>query len=147
MNIKQILKRKGEEVFALRPDSPVREFAALVARQGIGAAPVTDCNGGLAGVVSERDVTRAFAARGAAIAESPVAELMTSSVVSCTPENSVSDVVDLMHQNSIRHLPVVEDGVLVGFLSIRDVVFSRLNEIELDNMALREMLENYDTIG
>ena len=72
---------------------------------------------------------------------------MTAEVISCSPDNTGSDVVELMSKHSIRHIAVLDGEALAGFISIRDLVFNRLSQLELDNDTLRAMLENYDAIG
>jgi len=125
----------------------VAEFAAAVAARRIGAAPVTDSDGMLVGVISERDVVRGYAAHGAGLGNLRIRDLMSERVVTCTSETDIADVVALMGEHGIRHLPVLDGERLAGFISIRDVAATRLTQLELDNEALREMLINYETIG
>lgn len=147
MNVRKILKVKGNDVITVRPDMPMREFARLVAKRKIGAAPVTDAGGQLVGVISERDIVRGFDAHGRDLIEKTVSQLMTDAIVSCAPENSISDVADLMSKHNIRHIAVLDKGTLVGFISIRDVAFNRLTQLEVDNETLRLMFENDEAVA
>ena len=147
MNVRKILDAKGTDVITVRPDMPMSAFAKIVIGQRIGAAPVTDDDGSLLGVISERDIVRGFDIHGGTLIEKSVGELMTGDVISCAPENSISDVAELMSKHGIRHIAVVDGGVLVGFISIRDVAFNRLTELELNNEALRIMFDNCEAVG
>jgi len=147
MNVKQILDLKGHDVFSVQPDISVREFARLVAEKKIGAAPVTNGNDSLVGVISERDIARGFEAHGGELCGKTVGDLMTTEVISCNSGNTVGDVIELMSKHGVRHIAVLDGMALAGFISIRDIVFNRLSQLELDNETLRAMLENYDAIG
>ena len=147
MNVRKILEVKGQDVITVGPDMPMRAFAQIVIQRKIGAAPVTDGDGNLVGVISERDVVRGFDAHGGALTEKSVGDLMTRDVISCAPESSIPDVAVLMSKHAIRHVAVLDDGALVGFISIRDVAFNRLTQLEVDNEALRLMFDNYEAIG
>ena len=147
MNVRKILEVKGQDVITVGPDTPMREFAQIVIQRKIGAAPVTDGDGNLVGVISERDVVRGFDAHGGALTEKSVGDLMTRDVVSCTPDSTIPDVAVLMCKNGIRHVAVVDGGELVGFISIRDVAFSRLTQLEVDNEALRLMFDDFEAAG
>ena len=147
MNVQKILDAKGSDVITVRPDMPMSAFAQIVVRQKVGAAPVTDDNGSLVGVISERDIVHGFDAHGVSLTKKSVGELMTNHVVSCAPENSLSDVAELMNKHGIRHIAVLDGGALVGFISIRDIAFNRLTELELNNEALRLMFDNYEATG
>jgi len=147
MNVQQILDLKGKDVLTIEKNTSVQEFAQMVADRGIGAAPVTNGDGSLVGVISERDVTRGVGAHGGELMSKNVADLMTTTVITCGPDNTVSDVVELMRRHNIRHMPVVNEDRLEGFISIRDVLYNRMGQLELDNETLRAMLENYDSIG
>ncbi len=147
MNVKQILDLKGRNVFSVQPDISIREFARLVAEKKIGAAPVTNGNNSLVGVISERDIARGLDCHGGELCAKTVGDLMTTEVVSCDLNNTVSDVVEKMSKHGIRHIAVLDGEALAGFISIRDLVFNRLSQLELDNETLRAMLENYDALG
>jgi CBS domain-containing protein len=99
---------------------------------------VTEDGRSVLGIISERDVVSGLADRGPRILEEPVADLMTREVVSCTPGDTVKQVMAEMTRRRIRHLPVVTDGVLCGIISIGDVVKNRLEEMETETNVLRE---------
>ena len=101
---------------------------------------MTDDAGGLTGIISERDIVRGLARHGAGLGDMTVGELMTRDVITCAPDNSVEDVMKLMTEHRIRHLPVVGDGGLLGVVSILDIVQSRLSEVETDYDVLREFM-------
>ncbi len=147
MNVRKILDVKGTDVITVRPDMPMRAFAQIVAQRKIGAAPVTDDDGNLIGVISERDIVRGFDSHGGALTEKSVGELMTRDVISCAPENSISDVALLMNKHGIRHITVLDGDALAGIISIRDVAFNRLTELELDNETLRLLFDDMEAVG
>ncbi len=147
MNVRKILDAKGTDVFTVRPDMPMRAFAQIVVQRRVGAVPVTDEDGNLLGMISERDIVRGFEAHGGGLTEKSVGEFMTKNVISCAPENSISDVALLMSKHGIRHIAVLDDGALAGLISIRDVAFNRLSELELNNETLRTMFDNYEAVG
>ena len=142
MNVQTILDTKGRDVVTVRPETPMRSFGEILVERGIGAAPVTDRSGALLGIISERDLVRGFYAHGAALEQMTVGDHMTKTVVTCGTENTVADVVGLMCEHNIRHVAVLDADVLSGFISIRDVAFNRLAQVELDNEVLRHALEN-----
>jgi CBS domain-containing protein len=123
MQIADLLGAKGIGVFALLPDTDISNGALLLSEQSIGVAAVIDQEDGMVGILSERDITRGLAEYGAELVNLRVDQLMTRKIVNCTPETSIEDAIDLMHDNGIRHLPVVEDGNhLIAMVSIRDLI-------------------------
>jgi CBS domain-containing protein len=139
MRIAEILRSKGTQVATVRPQDSVATLVAVLKQHNIGAMVVSDGSGTVEGIVSERDVVRRLAEHGADLLERPVAHIMTAVVVTCTTEDTVDDLTVLMTERRIRHVPVVEDGELVGIVSIGDVVKSRISQLEED----RRHLENY----
>ena len=139
MRISDILRRKGHDVATVRPDETVREFIARVAELRIGALVVSEDGQRVDGIVSERDVMRGLHASGASLLHSPVSSIMTVEVASCAPSASVDDLMRLMTDRRIRHVPVVEDDRLVGIVSIGDVVKHRIDELQ----AERDQLMGY----
>ncbi|HEU5265146.1 MAG TPA: CBS domain-containing protein [Jatrophihabitans sp.] len=139
MNISDILRYKGAEVFTMTPPDSVAAAAARLAEHRIGALLVLDGET-VAGIVSERDIVRGLAERGASILEAPVSELMTSPVLTCTSADSVDSVAETMTQKRARHMPVVNDGRLAGMVSIGDVVSSRMRQLEHDRGALEHYI-------
>lgn len=142
MKISQVLAQKGSEVATLKPDDLVLELLALLAERGIGAVVVSADGRHIDGIVSERDIVRAMAAdpdagRTGGVRPKPVSSLMSTEVVTTTPAASLDDVMQLMTDRRIRHVPVVDDdGVLVGIVSIGDVVKARIATLEEERAAL-----------
>ena len=139
ITVAAILDEKGREVFSVTPELAIAELAAVLRERRIGCALVMD-EGAIAGVASERDVVNGLAARGAGILEEPVAEIMTRDVIVCAPEDDMMQIMSLMTQRRIRHLPVVEDDAVVGVISIGDVVKTRIAELETESESLREAI-------
>ena len=119
--VKQLLERKGRRVWSIRPDAPVLEALKLMAEHGVGALVVLEGER-LAGVISERDYARKVILHGKSSSETPVHEIMTGRVVTVTPAQTVADCMAVMTEKHFRHLPVIEDGRVVGVLSIGDLV-------------------------
>ena len=138
MNVQGILQAKGADVVTIRPDATVAELVAGLNGERIGAMVVSEDGEGVDGIVSERDVVRALAALGSRAVEQRVAEIMTRSVRTCAPTDSVKWLMELMTTHRIRHVPVVADGRLVGIVSIGDVVKNRLDEMATEVSVLRE---------
>lgn len=137
--ISDVLRGKGSAVATIPPDAPVGELLAGLAERNIGAMVVLD--GDLVvGIVSERDVIRGLSARGAALIEISVAEIMTRDVVSCDPEDEVDTVMRTMTDRRIRHLPVLDGGRLSGIVSIGDLVKARIGELEDERAHLHSYL-------
>jgi CBS domain-containing protein len=138
MNVRAILDHKGREVMTLPPDATVAEACYLLHRRRIGAAPVAGADGGLAGIFSERDVVAGLAAHGSGVANLKVADLMTREVRHCSPEDEIGDIMAIMTERRVRHLPVLEEGRLGGIVSIGDVVKARLDEAAHEVDSLRQ---------
>ena len=130
MAVTHILKSKGSTVFTVRPEDSVQSIVDALARHRIGAVLVVDGAGGLLGIVSERDVVRAMAGNLAAVAGKSAADIMTEKVRTCAPGDTEADLMQLMTEHRIRHVPVVSDGRLAGMISIGDVVKHRIESME-----------------
>ena len=141
MTIAAILRGKGDAVISIGPDASVADAVALLAEKGIGALPVMTA-GEVVGIFSERDVIHALAAGGAAALDRTVGDVMTSPVESIGPRDPAIGALSLMTQRRIRHLPVVEGGRVVGFVSIGDLVKYRIDRIEADAAALRDYIQS-----
>ena len=139
MQVADILKVKGHSTMTVRPAETVQAFAMRLKLERVGAMPVSEDGKTLVGIISERDVAYGFAAQGSALVSSRVADLMTRSVVTCSPTDAIAHVARVMTQHRIRHLPVVEHDRLVGLISIGDVLKHRLSEIELEADVLRDI--------
>jgi CBS domain-containing protein len=140
MNVETILKTKGRDVATIAPGATVAEAVRELGRRGIGALVVSGDGRAVEGILSERDVVRALADSGAALLERKVAEFMTSRVHTCRPEDTIDQLMALMTERRIRHLPVVQDDALCGIVSIGDVVKNRIDEIEFEASSLRSMV-------
>lgn len=138
MKINDILNDKGAEIVTISPDATVRELVGLLAQHNIGALVVSRDGSTLDGIVSERDIVRHLYVDGL-IAERPVSSIMTSEVATCQRGSTLEDVRGEMTTRRIRHLPVVEDGSLVGIVSIGDIVKSTIGQLEFE----RDQLSSY----
>jgi signal transduction histidine kinase len=136
MRVGEILDRKGRHLYEVSPDWPVRRAVALLATWRVGTTLVTDFEGGLLGIISERDVIRAFNEFGGSTLQIRVRDLMTQSVITCTPETTIPEALSLMAAHRIRHLPVVQGAKILGLISIRDVLEFRLASLEEHFVAL-----------
>ncbi len=140
MRISDLLRVKGTKVITVTPDTKVRGLLQVLADEKIGAAVVSADGASVDGIVSERDVVRAFAQRGAAVMSEPVTEIYTAQVRTVAPETSLDDVMRLMTEHRMRHAPVVVDGALSGLVSIGDVVKNRIDELETERTALSDYI-------
>ncbi len=140
MNVATILKGKGRSVTTVRPDHTLHEVTAKLAARKIGAVVVVGENGAVDGILSERDVIRAIAERGVAALEMPVSRFMTRDVITCSETSLVDETMEMMTAGRFRHLPVVEDGSLVGIISIGDVVKNHVATVEMEVSAMRNYL-------
>jgi CBS domain-containing protein len=141
VQISQLLRRKGREVATIDAAETVRAALALLAEKGIGALVVSSDGRRVEGILSERDVARGLHEHGAGLLAEPVASVMTSQVHTCQPEASVHDLAQTMTDHRVRHVPVVEDGALVGIVSIGDVVKARLDELEEERRQLVDYIQ------
>ena len=139
MKVAEILKQKGQEVVSVQPNELISTLSHRLRLARIGAMVVLGEDGILAGIVSERDIVHGVAEHGAHCLELTVAALMTKRVITCTPEDSVTRIAQMMTENRIRHLPVVQGGKLVGVISVGDVVKNRLEEMSLEASVLRDI--------
>ena len=140
MRINSILTHKGDDVATVTPDSSVADALRALADHGIGALVVSSDGRAVEGILSERDIVRALAADGAVTLEHPVAQLMTDTVVTCTREDTVDSLMATMTERRVRHVPVVEAGVLSGIISIGDVVKHRVGELESETRHLKDYI-------
>ena len=138
MRIRDVLQRKGDEVFTISPDATITDLVRVLGEKNIGAAVVSSDGTGVDGIVSERDVVRLLG-RAPDTLTGPVSTIMTTEVTSCTPDATIDEIMHLMTEHRIRHVPVVVDGRLIGIVSIGDVVKMRIGELEFE----REQLSSY----
>ena len=140
MTAGRILAEKGREVFTTEPQRTLKEVVELLAAKGVGAVVVADASMSVLGILSERDVVRVIAHNGAAALDDPVSRHMTSKVTTVTRDATVDQLMETMTQGRFRHAPVVEDGRLVGIVSIGDVVKRHVSAIDGERQALREYI-------
>jgi CBS domain-containing protein len=140
--VSDLIKRKGSAVASAPPDTTVATLLDLLAEHRIGAVVVSTDGGAVTGIVSERDVVRKLRTAGAALLDAPISELMTSDVVVSAPSDTVEDLMRLMTERRIRHVPVVDRGRMAGIISIGDVVKSRIDELEADRNHLIDYIQS-----
>ena len=141
MRITDVLRRKGDLVVTILPDEPVRALLDALAEHKVGALVVATADGSVEGIVSERDVVRHLQARGEAVLDQPVGAIMTSPVHTALPETSLDELMVLMTQRRIRHVPVVVDDRLAGIISIGDVVKHRIEELQSERDQLTAFIQ------
>jgi CBS domain-containing protein len=137
MFVSDILSQKGGSVFTVSPGTSLAQISQQLSVRRIGSVLVLDEDGGVAGIVSERDLVRALASHGAKAMELEAKQVMTREVVTCDPDDSIDQVMETMTQGRFRHLPVVRHGELLGLVSIGDVVKARLEEARHETEALK----------
>jgi CBS domain-containing protein len=132
MSVSHILKQKGRDVITAGPSETVHAVAETLGKKRIGAVVISSGMGKIDGIVSERDIVRAIGELGAAALQKPVSSIMTKNVRHCTDDDTETELMALMTQHRIRHLPVISNGALAGMISIGDVVKFRIEAIERD---------------
>jgi CBS domain-containing protein len=144
MRVSDVLTSKGSgTVFTIRPDATMNELLDSLAEHNIGAMVVSDDGQGILGIVSERDVVRKLRGFDAPREEVTVGQIMTTDVQVCAPEDSFAELMNVMTEHRVRHVPVLEEGHLVGVLSIGDAVKYRMDQLEFE----RDQLNNYVSGG
>ena len=140
MTVGRILAEKGREVFMTQPHRTLKEVVELLAAKGVGAVVVSDASMSVLGILSERDVVRVIARDGAAALDAPVSHHMTPKVTTVTRDDTIDHLMETMTAGRFRHLPVVEDGRLIGLVSIGDVVKRHVSALDYERQALREYI-------
>jgi len=141
MKVQDILATKGGSVLTIDPIATVGSAAKILAQHRIGALVVTGPGQRVVGIVSERDIVHVLASRGAAAMDLPLTDIMTRKVATCGAADTIASIMELMTAGKFRHVPVVEQGQLAGIISIGDVVKHRLQEMELEQNALRDYIQ------
>lgn len=142
MLIEHILRHKGADVVTIPSGVPVSQAVATLQEHNIGALVVTDRGDDVAGIISERDVVRALATDGPRALERQVRDLMSTEVTSCGLRSTVDELMQLMTERRIRHIPVIDHGSLAGIVSIGDVVKTRIDELEVETETLHSYLSS-----
>ena len=143
MRVSDLLATKGREVATISQERTVNHAVQLLKERGIGALVVTGPTPPLVGILSERDIVRAVAARGADALNETVAQIMSSDVTRCDEDTSVEILMGLMTERRIRHVPVVHDHTLVGMVSIGDVVKARFDQLEHEKKDLLDYVSSW----
>ena len=140
MSVSHILGVKGRSVITATPKETVQGTAQKLSENRIGAVIIVDDKGGIAGIVSERDIVRALAEHGAKSMAMPVSGIMSKTVRTCKTGDSETELMALMTTHRIRHLPVVESGKLAGMISIGDIVKFRIEAIEREAEEMKSYI-------
>ncbi|MEZ2141551.1 MULTISPECIES: CBS domain-containing protein [Bradyrhizobium] len=140
MTVRSILNTKGHQIMSVEPDVKLSAAIKLLVEKKIGAVLVMN-QSRLEGILSERDIVRVLGERGAGVLEEPVAEVMTRKVVACKETDTVAELMEMMTTGKFRHLPVIENGKVVGLISIGDIVKRRVQEYEAEQEALRDYIK------
>ncbi len=140
MTVSMILAAKGRNVVSVEPSASLSSAVALLAEKRIGAVAVLGVDCRIVGILSERDIVRALAERGAGALDAPVSQIMTRKVSTCTETETIPSIMERMTEGKFRHVPVVDQGRLVGIVSIGDVVKHRLQQMESDSAAMRDYI-------
>jgi CBS domain-containing protein len=144
MLVQQILASKGDHgVITVAPGTTVQQVAELLSSKRIGAVVVSGDGKSAKGIVSERDIVRELGRRGAACLAEPVESLMTAKIVHCTRTEGTDAVLGRMTDGRFRHMPVIEEGQMVGLISIGEVVKARLMELAAEKDALEGMIKGF----
>jgi CBS domain-containing protein len=142
MRISDLLRRKGNLVVTVRPEQPVTELLDLLAEHKVGALVVSADGVEVAGIVSERDVVRRLQEFGPELLQAPVRDIMTAQVHVCPPETELDELMRVMTTGRFRHVPVLQDGRLVGIISIGDVVKHRIDELQSERDQLTAYIQS-----
>ena len=140
MYVKNVLQLKGHEIISVSPDNSLLEVAKTLRENKIGAVLVCEDAGRMCGVLSERDIIIAIAKHGSNILSGKVSDFMTEGVYTCSPDDDMKKVMEQMTRRRVRHLPVVDEGNVVGMISIGDVVKQRMAETEAEAEALKSYI-------
>ena len=140
MNVAAILKQKGRNVTTAKPAMTLLDVTKKLAAKRIGAIVIIGARGEVVGILSERDIIRALSMRGPDCLNRPVSDSMTSKVITCQEMDTLEELMTLMTARRSRHLPVVTDDVVVGIISIGDVVKHHAAEVKMEATAMREYI-------
>ncbi len=141
MTVSSIIASKGNKVITAKPDVTLQAIARVLAENRIGAVIVTDSDGVIKGILSERDIVRAVAKSGPKALDETVSLHMTAKVITCQETDLITAVMEIMTTGRFRHVPVVRDGKLVGMISIGDVVKQRMAETEAESQSMRDYIQ------
>jgi CBS domain-containing protein len=140
MTVRAILDSKGHHIQSVEPEVKLSAAIKMLGERKIGAVLVMN-QGRVEGILSERDIVRVLGERGARVLDEPVSVVMTRKVVSCRQSDTVASIMEMMTIGKFRHLPVVDEGMVVGLISIGDIVKWRVREFESEQEALRDYIK------
>ena len=140
MTVTSILKEKGNKVLTTPAGTSAADVAKLLDEHRIGAVVITGSSGEVVGILSERDIVSAIARKGPEILNAPAEEIMTRKVLTCQPSDSIYEIMNVMTENRVRHLPVLVEGRLEGIISIGDVVKQRIAESEFEASEMKKYI-------
>jgi CBS domain-containing protein len=140
--VSSVLKHKGHDVVTVTPEQTVKAVVKVLAQHRIGAVPVVNERGQIIGIISERDIIRGMSQHADAVLTLPAEQLMTREVKTCSSEDQLVDLMEVMTLQRIRHLPVIENGSLQGIVSIGDVVKQRIEEVQSEAEQLRNYIRS-----
>ena len=140
--VSSVLKNKGYDVVTVAPHQTVASVVEVLTQNRIGAAPVISAEGQLIGIISERDIIRGMSQHAEAVLTLSAEHLMTRDVRTCSSEDQLVEIMQVMTLQRIRHLPVVQNGALQGIVSIGDVVKQRLEEVQSEAEELRRYIRS-----
>ena len=138
--VSSVLKHKGHEVVTVAPNQTITAIVKVLAQNRIGAVPVVNEQGQIIGIISERDIIRGMAQHAGSVLTLAADKLMSRDVKTCSSEDQLDDLMEVMTRQRIRHLPVIADGALHGIVSIGDVVKQRLEEVQSEAEELRNYI-------
>lgn len=141
MNVQSILETKGSDIVSIAPTATLQTAVHRLAEHRIGALLVLGPDRRVVGIVSERDIVRVLAERGASVLSEPLSTVMTRTVVTCARSDTIGDIMERMTKGKFRHVPVVDQDRVIGVVSIGDVVKQRLREMEDESSALRDYIQ------
>ena len=137
MKLSDLVKDQGE-IITISSEATVVEASKLIKQHRIGALMVRGGDGAIAGIISERDIVTGLSENGARLGDMSVSELMTSDLITCSPDESVNSALGLMSDRGIRHLPVFDGDDLAGFISIRDLLRHKIDEVQAEAEAMKQ---------
>ena len=140
MLVSALIKEKGAGVITTGPATTVSEVADIIARERIGAVVVTEQDDQVVGIISERDIVNGLSKRGTKLLDLPISDVMTRDVFTCATTEDVNQLRREMTNRRARHIPIVEEGKLIGIISIGDIVKNRLDELESETQQMRDYI-------
>ncbi len=144
MLVRQILDSKGRgDVLTISPDKKISDAVSLLSEKKIGALVVSATGKDAQGILSERDIVRELGRRGATVLDDGVSNMMTRDLVGCAVTDTADTVLEKMTSGRFRHMPVLDNGEMVGLISIGDVVKARLSELSMEKDALEGMIKGF----